>query len=130
MRHSATDDVPEINVLVPVLDRFIRHRLRRSQDTNDHALADRAINKLRTLGVQITETGSQPCASPVGRVIAYSKSKTAALVPILKSEIALLGNTIRAVVVADYEKTSAVSAEVSHLLDSEAGEQLQRSNRC
>ena len=33
----------------------------------------------------------------------------------------MLGERIRAVVIADYEKTSAVTAEVGHLLDEEAG---------
>jgi len=111
----------ELDLLVPVLDRYIRHRLQRSEDPADHALAERAIAKLRLLGVQITETGSRACASPVGRVMAYSTAKTRALLPILKKEMATLGETIRAVVIADYEKTSAVAAEVSHLLDEEAG---------
>jgi len=93
------EDIPEMAVLVPVLDRYIRHRLRRSDDPNDHAFAERAIGRLRMLGVQITETGSQACASPVGRVMAYSRSKMAALVPILRAEREALGDAIRAVVV-------------------------------
>ena len=108
-------------ILIPVLDRYVRHRLRRSQNPADHEKAEQAIRRLRLLGVQITETGSQTCASPVGRVMAYSHSKTQALAPILTAERQALGDTIRAVVVADYEKTSAVTAQVSHLLDSEAG---------
>jgi hypothetical protein len=87
----------------------------------DQQRAIRAIQRLRLLGVQITETGSQACASPVGRVMAYSRSKVAAVVPILKAERAFLGDRIRAVVIADFEKTSAVSTEISHLLDAEAG---------
>jgi len=108
-------------VLVPVLDRYIRHRLRASDVAADHALAERAIQRLRYLGVQITETGSQVCASPVGRVLMHSRGKVAALLPILKAERRALGDKIRAVIVADFEKTSAVSAEVQHLLDEEAG---------
>lgn len=108
-------------MLVPVLDRYIRHRLRASDVAADHALAERAIQRLRYLGVQITETGSQVCASPVGRVLMHSRGKVAALLPILKAERRALGDKIRAVIVADFEKTSAVSAEVQHLLDEEAG---------
>jgi hypothetical protein len=114
-------EIPELEILVPVLDRYIRHRLLRSADTSDHRLAERAIARLRVLGVQITETGARACASPVGRVMAYSRAKTDALLPILKAERDALGERIRAVVVADYEKTSAVTAEVGHLLDEEAG---------
>jgi hypothetical protein len=54
-------------------------------------------------------------------VLAYARSKAQAVIPILLQEIQVLGASLRAVIVADYEKTSAVSAEVEHLLDSEAG---------
>jgi len=115
------DQVLDLELLGTVLDRFIRHRLRRSEKSTDHELAQRAVRELRMLGVQVTETGTQPCASPVGRVMAYSLSKALALHAILTEERRVLGDSIRAVVVTDYEKTSAVSAEISHLLDHEAG---------
>ncbi len=114
-------EVSQLEVLVPVLDRYIRHRLLRSPNTADHDVAERAIRRLRALGVQITETGSRACASPAARVMAYSRAKTDAVIPILKAEKEVLGDRIRAVVIADYEKTSAVAAEVDHLLDEEAG---------
>ena len=115
------EEVPEMDLLVPVIDRYVRHRLRQSSDERDQSLAEQAIGRLRMLGVQITETGAQACASPVGRVMAYSQSKCQSLVPILTAEHAVLGDRIRAVVVTDYEKTSAVAANVAHLLDAEAG---------
>ncbi|MFW6162486.1 MAG: DEAD/DEAH box helicase family protein, partial [Planctomycetota bacterium] len=118
---GSIEDVPQMAILGPVLDRYIRHRLRQSEAAADRALADRAIARLRMLGVQITETGSQPCASPVGRVMAYSRSKMAALVPILRAERETLGEGIRAVVVTDYEKTSVVASEVGNPLEEEAG---------
>lgn len=113
--------IPEMSVLVPVLDRYVRHALRRSPHEEDRALADTAIQRLRMLGVQITETGCQACASPVGRVLAYSQSKIEAITPILEAEHKVLGDSLRAVVVADYEKTSAITAEIGHLLNEEAG---------
>lgn len=115
------EDIPEMHVLVPVLDRYVRHRLRNSPEPADQALAERVISRLRMLGIQITETGCQACASPVGRVLAYSRAKTTATLAILRAEQAALGRRIRAVVVTDYEKTSAVSSEITHLLDDEAG---------
>ncbi len=111
----------DMSILVPVLDRYIRHRLRASSEPADHEKAKRAIARLRMLGVQVTETGTQVCASPVGRVLMYSRSKVAALLPILHAERKALGDRIRAVIVTDFEKTSAITAEVSHLLDEEAG---------
>lgn len=107
--------------IVTLIDRFTRHHLRRSSKADDHQLADTAVQRLRMLGVQITETGHRPCASPVSRVIAYTRSKASALIPILDREMELLGDSIRAVVIADYEKTSATSESISHLLDDEAG---------
>lgn len=115
------EEVPQIPVIIPVLDRYVRHGLRRSANAEDRALAERVISGLRMLGVQITETGCQACASPVGRVLAYSSEKAKALVPILTAEMTALGDAIRAVVVTDFEKTSATISEVEHLLSSEAG---------
>lgn len=114
-------EVPEMEWLAPVLDRYVRHRLRRSKDARDHELAQQVIQRLRMLGIQITDTGWQPCASPVGRVMAYSRAKMQALAPILTTEHQLLGTKLRAVVIADYEKTSATLGAVENLLDDEAG---------
>ena len=107
--------------LFPILSWYIRHGLRRSVKKADQDLAQHAISRLRLLGTQITETGSQQCASPVSRILAYSRAKARALIPILQREQSVLGDSIRAVAICDYEKTSAVSAELDHLLDDEAG---------
>ncbi len=107
--------------LTKLLDHYTRRCLRRSPHSADHALAKQAIKRLRMLGVQITETGSRRCASPVSRVIAYTQNKTQALIPILQAERTSLGDRIRAVVIADYEKTSVITESVAHLLDEEAG---------
>ncbi len=110
-----------MEVLAVVLDRYVRHGLRPSPCAEDHRRADEIITRLRTLGVQITETGSRACASPVGRVMAYSSAKAGAIVPILLAEMDALDEDIRAIIVTDYEQTSAVTAEIAHLLDDEAG---------
>lgn len=115
------EQIPELSYLVPVLDRYLRHYLRRSPDGDDQRLAEQAIRRLRMLGMQITETGCRACASPVGRVMAYSRSKLTALAPILRAEVEALGNSLRAVVIADFEKSGAMTAEVGGLLDPEAG---------
>ena len=114
-------DVPALTMLIPVLDRYIRHYLRRSPDAALQELAQRATARLRLLGVQITETGTRACASPVGRVLAYSQSKMNALAPILGREHAGLGDQLRAVVLTDYEKSSATGTLEGHPLSEEAG---------
>ena len=113
--------IPDSQFVIPVLDRFVRHFLRRSSDSDHQLLAKEITASLRTLGVQITDTGTRACTSPVGRVMAYSKSKADALIPILKSEMKSLGESIRAVVITDFEKSSAVSAKLKDLMDTESG---------
>ncbi len=112
---------PEPQRLITLIDRYTRHYLRRSPHSGDHQTAIRAVDRLRMLGIQITDAGARGCASPVSRVIAYTRNKTRAVVPILTREAEVLGSDLRAVVIADFEKTSAISSEVAHLLDAEAG---------
>ena len=107
-------------VVIPLLDRYIRNGLIRSKNIEDHDLAIIAKNRLRMLGTQITETGMQSCASPIGRILAYATAKYDALTDILTSEIGTLGEGIRAVIVTDFEKTSATSL-VENVLDEDAG---------
>ena len=115
----------DLETLIPVLGRYIRNALRRSESAADRELAEQATRRLRMFGVQVTETTTQVCASPAGRIMAYSKAKAEALIPILDEEFKELSRSIRAVVVADYEKTSAVSEEITHLLDEESGGAVQ-----
>ncbi len=119
--HVVEQEWPELTVLAPVLDRYIRHALRRSRHPLDHQLAEDAIARLHILGMQITETGSQACASPISRVMAYSAAKTSAVVDILRAEIQAQGRAVRAIVVSDFEKTSATHTATENILDPEAG---------
>jgi superfamily II DNA or RNA helicase len=121
LRYSSFAEVPQMEYWVPVLDRYVRHYLRRSSNPQMQRLGEEIVQSLRTLGIQITETGTRACSSPVSRVLAYSKNKAKAIVPILKCEIENLADTIRAVVVTDFERSSAVSAELKDLMDDEAG---------
>lgn len=109
-----------MSMLRTVLDRYVRMGLRRSKSTEDHELSQSVVDRLRMLGVQITETGSRPCASPVGRVMAYASAKVAAVNEIITVETQSLGDDIRAVIVTDFEKTSATTL-VEGVLDDEAG---------
>ncbi len=107
-------------LLMPLLDRYIRHGLMRSESSKDHELAEEAKQRLRLFGVQVTETGTRPCASPVTRVLAYASAKYDAVRDVLTAEMQALGPDIRAVVVTDFEKSSATTL-VEGVLDSEAG---------
>ena len=109
-----------MDVLITILDRYIRNGLMRSESGRDHALAEDAKSKLRMLGVQITGSGPRLCASPIGRVMAYASAKYDALRDILSAEMQTLGPDIRSVIVTDFEKTSA-TALVEGVLDDDAG---------
>ena len=113
--------VPPLEYWVSVLDRFIRYFLRRASEPELQEVGERLTRSLRTLGFQVTETGTRPCVSPVGRVLAYSKSKSDALVPILRQEMDNLDKRLRAVVIADFERSSAVTSELKELMDRETG---------
>ena len=106
--------------LRPVLDRYVRHGLRRSELKEDHKKGETLTSRLRLLGMQITETGIRPCASPVGRIMAYAATKIEALSEIISTEMQSLGSDIRAVIVTDFEKTSATTL-VEGVMDDEAG---------
>ena len=110
----------KLAILRPVLDRYVRHGLRRSKNELDHQKAELVTQRLRMLGSQITETGIRPCASPVGRIMAYASTKTQAISKILNSEMQALGEEIRAVIITDFEKTSATTL-VEGVMDDEAG---------
>ena len=110
----------KLAILRPVLDRYVRYGLRRSESELDHEKAELVTQRLRMLGTQITETGIRPCASPVGRIMAYASSKTKAISTILSSEMQALGGDIRAVIITDFEKTSATTL-VEGVMDDEAG---------
>ena len=79
-----------MSVLRNVLSRYVRHGLRRSKSSDDHALSESVVARLRMLGIQITETGSRPCASPVGRVMAYASAKIEAVNEIINVEMQTL----------------------------------------
>ena len=110
----------KLAILRPVLDRYVRYGLRRSESEMDHEKAELVTQRLRMLGTQITETGIRPCASPVGRIMAYASSKIKAISTILSSEMQALGGDIRAVIITDFEKTSATTL-VEGVMDDEAG---------
>ncbi len=115
-----TETTPLVLLLRPLLDRYVRFGLLRSTHSDDQRLADEVSRRFQLLGYQITSSGARPCASPVGRILAYANGKTKALSEILSVEYQELGDQIRCVVVTDFEKTSS-TAVVDEVHDDEAG---------
>lgn len=113
---------PTIDDWMMILEDFASHRLKISQSKKDHKLYDQIRNSMRKLGYSITEQGLRKTASPIDRVLAFSKSKTHAVCRILDTEYANLQDRLRAVVVTDFERMSATSVKsLKGVLDAEAG---------
>ena len=95
------------------------------EEADAEALADlRAA--LRTLGWTMHETGWRAGASPVDRVLAYSVSKVDGMVRILTEEAASMGTALRAVVLTDFERSSATALRrLEGVLDPDAGGAVQ-----
>lgn len=113
---------PTIDDWMMILEDFASHRLKLSQNRKDHELYDQVRSSMRKLGYSITEQGLRKTASPIDRVLAFSKSKTHAVCRILDTEYASLQDRLRAVVVTDFERMSATSVKsLKGVLDAEAG---------
>ena len=50
--------------MVPLIDRYIRHGLMRSESKADHALAEKAKKQLMLYGIQVTQTGTRRVLHP------------------------------------------------------------------
>ncbi|OGV37494.1 MAG: hypothetical protein A2X48_19260 [Lentisphaerae bacterium GWF2_49_21] len=93
-----------------------------SQNDDDRKLYSQLSAAFRPLGYILTEKGLRNCQSTVSRVLALSKSKMDALVEILAEELKNQDVKIRVLVIADFERSSAIVAkEVSELLTEESG---------
>ena len=109
-----------------LLERFVNVGLLVSESDEDHALAKRIRDAARLAGYEISSRGLRGCQSPVSRVLARSRAKAEALVPIFVAEKTSLGEAIRAVVITDFERSSAThSDDTGDLIDAESGGAVQ-----
>ena len=119
---SLEERVLELDERVDLLGRFAAHALLVSENESDRQRFNDLARVLRPLGFLLSDNGARRCQSTVGRVLALSEAKMKGLVELLSAEIDSGGETIRAVVICDFEKSSAtVDKEISHLLTAESG---------
>jgi superfamily II DNA or RNA helicase len=105
-----------------ILEDFALHYLKVSAHAENHRLHDQIKKAIRKLGFGLTEQGIRRQASPVDRVMAFSKSKPKAVARILDTEYKLLNDHLRATVVTDFERMSAVDIKsLNGVLDEESG---------
>lgn len=124
--------VPEIRRPATIDDRLALVRdwcldvLRLSSVPDDQAALGDLRAALRTVGLVMGETGWRKAQGPIDRVLAYSESKVAGMVEILRAESASMGSRLRAVVLTDFERASTTAQrQLAGVLDPESGGAVQ-----
>lgn len=113
---------PFLDDWMRILEDFASRKLKISAKAEDIELYDRIRAAARKLGYGLTEQGIRKQASPVDRVLAFSKSKPLAVAEILRAEYQSLDDRLRAVIVTDFESMSATAVKsLNGVLDEESG---------
>lgn len=107
--NSYCHQAPFIDDWMLIIEDFCLHCLKLSQDKEDHDLYERINKAIRSLGYGLSERGIRKQASPVDRVLAFSKSKAKAVANILDTEYSSLQDNLRVTVVTDFEKMASTS---------------------
>ncbi len=116
-------EVPlDLDERADLVGRFAVRELLVGSEAGDRDRYGELARALRPLGFQLTDKGLRRCQSTVGRVLALSEAKAKGMVELLTTEINAHGESVRALVICDFEKSSAtVDKEISHLLTCESG---------
>jgi superfamily II DNA or RNA helicase len=113
---------PLIDDWMAILEDFSLNFLKTSASTDNHDLYERIRSAVTKLGYGLTERGLRRQASPVDRVLAFSRSKPKAVAAILDTEYRSLDDRLRAAIVTDFEKMSATSVKSAKgVLTAESG---------
>jgi len=105
-----------------LIEDYALNRLKLSGEEEHKAMYDAVRDALYTLGFILTEKGIRTYISPIDRVLSYSRSKLRAVKDILRHEMRVMGDRIRAAVVTDFEFSNALSLEkLENVLDQECG---------
>lgn len=92
-----------------LMDDWVRHCLRRSEDPADAGVIESLRAALPGIGFQLTRSGIRRGRSPVDRVIARSEGKMRGCREILEAEHLNLGDRLRSLVLCDYERAGATT---------------------
>lgn len=113
---------PLLSDWINMLEDFSLNHLKTSSRENHKILYNKIKSAIRKVGYSLTERGIRKVASPVDRVLAYSKSKAKAVAKVLDSEYRYMEDRLRAVVITDFEKMSATSVRpLKDVLEEETG---------
>jgi DNA or RNA helicases of superfamily II len=113
---------PVLDDWMQLLEDFASHKLKTDSNSKSHETFEKIKSAAYKLGYSVSERGLRRQASPVDRVLAFSKSKAKAVAEILAVEQRSLGTRLRAIVVTDFERMSPTGLKsVSDVLDEESG---------
>ena len=113
---------PLIDDWMLILEDFSLNFLKVSASTDNHKLYERIRSAVTKLGYGLTERGLRRQASPVDRILAFSKSKPTAVAAILETEYRNLADRLRGAIVTDFEKMSATASKSAKgVLTAESG---------
>ena len=105
-----------------ILEDYTLNYLKVSASSDNHEMYERIRNAIAKLGYGLSEKGLRKQASPVDRVLAFSKGKSRAVGEILSVEYRNLGDRLRCAVVTDFERMSATAAkQTKGVLNEESG---------
>ncbi|MBA3534197.1 MAG: DEAD/DEAH box helicase family protein [Ardenticatenales bacterium] len=100
---------------------FALRSLKLSQEPENQALYRELKAAGRSLGYSLTESGFRRTTAPVDRLLSLSSSKQHAALTILRQEWQAIGERLRAVIITDFERSSAtVLRDLSGVLDPDA----------
>src|SRR5690625_4279797 len=100
---------PSADDWVEVIEDWVQHCLRASDDPHDAAVVDAVGRALPSVGYQLSTTGIRRGRSPVDRVLARSAAKATACTQIVQREALALAERLRLLVLCDHEHTSATA---------------------
>lgn len=113
---------PFIEDWMCLLEDFALNYLKTSASPENHELYERIKLAIGKLGFGLTEKGLRKQASPVDRVLAFSRNKSRAVADILEVEYRSLQDRLRTAVVTDFEKMSATATkQAKGILTEESG---------
>lgn len=98
---------PTLEDQLILLERYALQVLLSSPDPSDHRRFLELGRRLRPFGYTLTPRGLRQSRSPMDLVLAFSDSKIQAVREILRAEKRALGERLRAIVVTDFEQSTA-----------------------
>lgn len=107
---------------VVLLTDYALNCLEVSDNQEDHQEYAEIQAVLRSFGFILTEEGMRQFRSPADKILALSESKMDAALTILKTEMGSMRDSLRVVVITDFEKQSATDMRLlKGILDEESG---------